>query len=372
MSLGLEIGGMEKLLVEFARLADRGQYELHFVSLTDRGILADEVEAHGWTVHGLEKRPGIRFGITWKLVKLFRQLRVDVVHSHSAPACIYGVSAARLARIPVSVNTRHGPRPELGSRQDRLYAYTARFADRIVGVSKDVASIIVRGGVPRNRVTTIWNGIDIEKYAFSGPAPGGPAVVVGRLSPEKNVETLLRSLPEVIKWVPAFRLQIIGDGPSRANLELLARHLNIGKHVDFIGQSSDVPGRLREASMLVLPSWTEGISLALLEAMAIGLPVIASRVGGNPEVIARDEMGLLVSPRDAAGMAEAIVRVASDGALANGLGQEARRRVERAFNIRNMIRAYEQLYLDCLHHKKITRRWSARVRSRSRKLDEFG
>ena len=176
VSLGLEMGGMEKLLVEFARLADRERYQLHFVCLEERGKLADEVEGLGWPVDALGKRPGVRPGLVLKLARLFRRLRVDVVHTHNEPGCIYGVPAARLARVALVLNTLHGQGLPGGTRAARLY--TCRRAPRrpagvrLEGRRRLIGSI----GPSERRVSTIWNGIDTQKFAFRGPCPAGPAV----------------------------------------------------------------------------------------------------------------------------------------------------------------------------------------------------
>src|SRR5271166_5937411 len=131
VSLGLEMGGMEKLLVEFARHAERERYQLHFVCLEGRGRLADEVEALGWPVEAMGKRPGVRPALILELARLFRRLDLDVVHTHNEPACIYGVPAARLARVPLVLNTRHGQGPAAGGRRERLFTLTARLTGRV-------------------------------------------------------------------------------------------------------------------------------------------------------------------------------------------------------------------------------------------------
>ena len=193
------------------------------------------------------------------------------------------------------------------------------------------------------RLRVIWNGIDLERFAFRGPQPTGPAVVVARLTAEKDVQNLLRAVRQVVDVLPQFRLEIAGDGPCRAELERLAAELGIGDRVRFLGEVRDVPALLARARLFVLPSQTEGISLTILEAMASGLPVVTTKVGGNPEIV-ESGTGVLVPPRDPAALAHGILRVAGNPDEALFLGRAARRRVETHFDVRKMVAQYAAVY----------------------------
>lgn len=351
VSLGLEMGGMEKLLVEFARHADRKRFHLHFVCLERRGMLADEVESFGWRVEAMGKHPGVRPGLVLRLAKHFRRLGIDVVHTHNLPACLYGVPAARLARVPVVLNTRHGQGEKAGSRQARALAWAARLADQVICVSHDSSDLAVRCGIPPRRVTTIWNGIDMERFAFHGPCIDAPAIVVARVVPEKDIATSLRAIVLVTRQLPQFAFRVVGDGPCRHALESLAIQLGIQNRVEFLGRADDIPGHLSRASMFILSSLTEGVSISLLEAMAIGLPVVATRVGGNVEVVLDAQTGILVNPADPAGIAQAILQLAQNADLSRRMGRAGRRRVEQTFDVRRMVQSYEQRYQGLLSRK---------------------
>jgi glycosyltransferase involved in cell wall biosynthesis len=342
--LQLDTGGMEKLLVEFARHADRSRFDLHFVSLTTRGRVADEIEALGWPVTALREPAGLRPGMVLRMRRLFRSLGADVVHAHNSKPLIYCGPAARLARVPAVVYTRHGTRRGARRGETLLYRLAVHTAHRAVCVSDDSARLCRRDGVSAGRVRKIWNGIDTARFSFTGPAADGPAVMVGRLSPEKNVETLLRAVPMIWEARPDFRLEIAGDGPCMADLRRLAEELRLGDRVTFLGDVRDVPALMARASLCVLPSLTEGISLVLLEAMARGLPVVATRVGGNPEVVADEETGVLVPPSEPDRLAAAILRVYGDPVLGRRMGEAGRRRVEAHFDVRQMVAGYESLY----------------------------
>ena len=342
--LQLQTGGMERLLVEFARHADRTRFDLRFVSLSTRGPVANELQALGWPVTAMEEPPGLRPGLVWRLAKMLRQWGTHVVHAHNTKPLLYGGPAARLAGVRRVVYTRHGQRHGATWQQNVLFRLASRTADSIVCVSDDSAALCAREGVPAPRVARIWNGIDTSRFAFSGPRPDGPAVMVGRLSPEKSVDTLLRAVRIVVGTNPAFRLEIAGDGACLPALRELARELALEQHVSFLGEVRDVPALLGRGSLFVLPSLTEGVSLTLLEAMARGLPVVATRVGGTPEVVVEGRTGILVPPADSEALARAMLQVLADERLGRQMGEAGRRRVESCFDVRQMTACYERLY----------------------------
>ena len=169
VTLGLEIGGQEKLLVEFARCADRRRFDLHFVSLGGRGVLAGDLEAHGWPVTALGEPSGFRPGLVLRLARLFRSERIDVVHTHDERPHIYAAFAARLAGARRLVHTRHhGMAFRLSRRQAGLVRLAAELTDRFVCVSADSARQAVRHGVSARTVRVLWNGIDLTRF---DPAP---------------------------------------------------------------------------------------------------------------------------------------------------------------------------------------------------------
>jgi glycosyltransferase involved in cell wall biosynthesis len=338
------MGGLEKMLVDLARHTDRQQFDLTFVSLGSRGELAAEIEAAGWPVLALGEPAGLRPGMVMRLARLFRERAFDVVHTHNARPLVYAPLAAKLAGVPRVIHTRHGRGYGLTRRQMALTNLAARWTDEFVCVSWDSVRLSRQAGMAARPVHKIWNGVDTARFTYSGPCPGGPAVVVARLCPEKDLETLLRATAQVVAEHPAFHLEVAGDGPCRPELQQLAVNLRIDKHVHFLGQVKDIPGLLARAGLFVLSSVTEGLSLTLLEAMATGLPVVATRVGGNPEVVANGETGLLVPARDPHTLAEAMLQVARDEELQREMGREGRERVERYFDVHHMVAGYERLY----------------------------
>jgi glycosyltransferase involved in cell wall biosynthesis len=345
ITLGLETGGQEKLLVEFARHADRRRFELFFLVLTTRGRLTADIEREGWPVVALEEPPGFRPGIALHLMPWLRRWRIDVVHTHDSKPLVYGAPAARLAGVARVVHTRHFTQlASISRRQTLLLSLTSRLVDAVVCVSQDSARVAAEEGLAAARIHTLHNGIDVTRFAFAGPKRDGPAVLVARLSPEKDIATLLRATALVIGRQPAFRLEIAGNGVCLGELRQLAGQLKLTDHVTFLGEVDDIPALLARASYFVLSSLTEGISLTLLEAMSCGLPVVATRVGGNPEVVTEGQTGTLVPPANPEALAHAMLQMHADFAGGQRMGQAGRRRVERHFEVRRMVADYEALY----------------------------
>jgi sugar transferase (PEP-CTERM/EpsH1 system associated) len=350
ISLGTDIGGMERLLIQFARFADRKRFELAFISLRERGKLASQLEDLQWPVQALGKQPGLRPGLVFRLARRLRRLNPDVVHTHNTAAFLYGTTAALLVGVPRIIHTRHGQRFQASSRETFAFRTLSRLAHRVVSVSEDGRQLTVAEGVRADRACLIRNGVDLAQFSYSGPRPGGPAMVVARLSAEKDIATLIQAMKHLSCQLDSQRqpltLSIVGDGALRPQLESLTRSLELGATIRFLGERNEVPALLAEASMFVLPSLTEGISLTLLEAMARGLPVVATDVGGNPEVVEAGRTGLLVSARDPRALAQAMMKIHSDRELGLEMGRCGRQRVEAEFSVQAMVQAYERYYLE--------------------------
>lgn len=343
VSITLKTGGLERILADLARHHDPENCEPEFLALREVGRFADEVRAAGRTVHQLA--PSGRIGQINQMRKLFRERQFDVVHTHNTYPHIYASIAARLAGVPVVVNTRHGQRAGHGWKSSLPFRWASHLVDRIITVSDDAAKLCIDSDrVKPRKVQRIWNGIDLSDFRFHGPVLKPIAISVARLSAEKDFPTLLRAVPRIVSEVPDFRLQIVGNGPERELLERLATELNITNFVEFLGERTDVPQLLSQAGFFVSSSKTEGISLTLLEAMAVGLPVIATAVGGNPEIIVPNSTGYLVPAEDHDALAEAVIKLCGERGRWLELGEQGRLRVAEHFDVRRMASDYETLY----------------------------
>lgn len=349
VSLTLKTGGLERLLADIARLHDDG-CRPEFVAMTEVGRFADVIRDAGCPVHQL-KAAG-RFGQVRQLVRLFRAGRFDVVHTHNTYPHIYGSIAARLAGVPFVVNTRHGQRAGHGWKSRVQFRWASHLVDRIIAVSDDAAQLCVKAdGVAGRKVVRIWNGIDSGDFSFTGPGSKPVAISVARLSAEKDFPTLLRAIAIARQDIPDLELKLVGDGPERGRLEQLSQELNLTQCVEFLGERHDVSALLARAGFFVTASLTEGISLTLLEAMAVGLPVIATAVGGNSEIVDAPRTGCLVSPGCPTELAAGIVAMCLQPQHWLAMGQAGRDRVEQHFEIRRMVTDYEQLYRELLSAK---------------------
>ena len=345
VALSLAVGGAEKLLLEFSRHANAARFDLSFIALNSDGVIGDELRSMGARVDVLDAGDGLRPSLVFRLARYFRRHGIDIVHTHLDRPHIYGTIAARTAGVRQVVHTRHGQADNLSERQHRLVRWVSHWTDSFVCVSHDAEQRSAQlHGVPRSRLRTIHNGIDLNRFTAPGRNIDGPWVIAARLTPEKNVEMLLHAAAELVAADPKLRVEVAGDGPCRGALERRSRELGLEGHVRFVGQVADVPRFLGQAAGFILPSLTEGIALALLEAQAQRLPVIATRVGGNQEVIKDGHNGLLVDSGSVSQLAAAWGRLRSDPELANQLGAAGRAQIERQYDARQMVARYEQLY----------------------------
>jgi glycosyltransferase involved in cell wall biosynthesis len=285
---------------------------------------------------------------------------VDIVHTHGYKADIYGYWATRRARVPLVATCHNWPAQTISlnfyAALDRLLL---RRFDHMGAVSEAVVHALRRYGVPPRKITMIPNGIDVEQFAGAGSllrkqlgAQDRIVIgVAGRLSPEKGLKILFHAAQAVVASVPEVLFVLAGEGPDGAALEKLTKELSIGEHVAFLGKVSRMMDFYASIDALVMPSLTEGLPLSLLEAMAAGKPVVASRVGSVPSVIIAGETGLLVEPSDVAGLRDAILYLLKDRERALAWGRNGQERVRRHFSSANMAQNYLDIYSDAISAK---------------------
>lgn len=353
VSMTLMTGGLERLLVEFGRHCDRSRFDLRFIALDQLGQPADELRSQGWKVSSvLDDGPCGKLARMQRLSKIMSDERIDVVHSHNTLAHFYATAAAKWAGVPVIVNTQHGRGCGAGWKAKWQFRIANRFADRVIGVSEDATRLCEDDDrLSARRMEPILNGIDVTRFAYRGPINRPVAISVARLSPEKDFGTLLQATKLVVRDEPDFLLRIVGDGREAAGLKELARTLAIEQHVEFLGERHDIPTLLANAGFFVSSSKSEGISLTLLEAMAVGLPIVATNVGGNPEVVDDGRTGKLVPAHNAEQLAAAMKSMLADRAAWSVMGELGRQRVEQHFNVKHMLHQYESLYDELLARK---------------------
>lgn len=354
--ISLEVGGLERVLVNHIRHADRKRFDVSVVCLAGRGRLATEIEAEGVPVYALDVHGrGLGRGVR-RLVAELRRLKPDVIHTHNLSAHLLGATAARVAGVPVIVHTKHGRYGALSWRRALGMRIASGLSSVVVPVSEDCArEALSSEGVSPRKIRVIHNGVDVETLTPGDRftrAPGSRAVSVGRLAEVKDYPTLLRAARQVSDALPAFRLDLVGDGPERASLERLRSELDLDRQVTLLGERHDVPMRLQAADVFVLSSTSEGLSLGLLEALAAGLPIVATQVGGNAEIVTDGETGRLVPPENPGALAAALLDLLTDPARLSAMGRAARHRAEERFDLSKVVARYESLYLEHLTGKR--------------------
>ena len=299
-----------------------------------------------------------------------RKGRYDIVHTHISTAGILGRLAANVAGVPAILHTYHGRLAELhdGSLRSRAFLscerYMARYTDAIVAISGDIKRHYLNCAVGReSQYHVIYNAIDSAAFRSKTRALKLPAVLEGKrlvgtvasLTQEKGLDVLVRAMPLLIQRVPDAYLCIVGVGPMLSHLERLVREMGLGDRVYLPGHSDDITSWMEAFQVFVLPSISDGIPTAILEAMAMGLPVVASRVGGIPEIVSQNETGVLVAPGDAQELALAIAGVLGDELWGRHLGESGRERVAQTFDLDLMIAQLDGLYGELIETKNAKR-----------------
>jgi len=370
----LRIGGAQRVAVTLCNELLAQGHAVVLVTIGEGGPLEEALrKGPALTIHSLKlrRRSLLQFPlfvtsvtrIVLRLRSLMRRHRVDAVQSHMGEANLLGTLAAWLAGVPRRFPTFHSlvftARSGADDRRNRLARRTlrafSRIATRFVAISEAVRQkVIADTGVAPERVVTVRNGIEIpppadpaqrgRSRAELGLAADDPvAICVGRLSAAKGHPHLLRAVALLAAGMPRLVVLLVGDGEERASLEALARELGVAQHVRFLGFRSDVAGLLAAADVFVLPSNWEGLPVALLEAMAAGLPAVATRVAGTVEVIA-DGAGLLVPPQDPSALAAALRSLLTDRDEAARMAERGQADVRAHFGIAAVCARYVELY----------------------------
>lgn len=374
-----DTGGLENGIVNLVNHLPVERFRHAIVALTRctprfaSRILRDDVQ-----FIDMHKPPGHAFALYPALYRLFRQHRPAIVHTRNLAALETQLPAC-LAGVPGRIHGEHGwdvSDPDGSGRKNRILRRLYRpFVQQYVALSAHIAEYLQKGvGVPAMRINRICNGVDIRRFhpvaTAREPLADSPfndphfriIGTVGRVQAVKNQLALIRAFAALIQRRPAsaeqVRLMIVGDGPLRETLKAEFEALGLQTHIWLAGERSDVPEVMRAMDVFVLPSLAEGISNTILEAMASGLPVIASDVGGNAELVDPATSGALVPPNDHVALVDALETYALDAKLSAVRGAAARTRATELFSIEHMVSEYDALYRSCLAqaaaHQRLT------------------
>jgi glycosyltransferase involved in cell wall biosynthesis len=348
----LKVGGTERQFVEVACRLDRSPWNVHVSCLRPEGPLRQVLEGAGVQARRCGRgslKPPRSLAAVWGLARDLRAHGTCLVHSFDFYSNMLGIPAARLARVPTVIASQRGFgdwRPPL---QRRLHQLVLRLADYVLVNSEAVGEELLRSHTVRGeRIIVIPNGVDLDRFA---PPPKSasrsPSIVVGTLAnlrAEKGLAYFVQAAAIVHERHPKVRFVVWGEGPLRTQLERLVSELRLDATVELRGTTAAPEGALRELDIFVLPSLTEAASNALMEAMATGLPAVATRVGGNPALVQDLSTGLLVPPADPAALAKAIIRLIEEPLLATELATRGRGQIRAAFGMDRMVAHVEALY----------------------------
>jgi len=355
----LDRGGLERTVVDLIASQREAGHQCRVICLFKLGLLAKELLASGVRVDACGKRPGLDLRALRRARALIRQSPDAVLHTHNAMAHYYAVIASLGLPLKCRINTRHGMggRSKSG-RQEWIYRQSMRFTDYTVAVCEAArARFAAEGVAPRRGLLSVPNGIRLDRFKPASVAgrqalaaelgwPEGSRIIgtVGRLQPVKDHALLLRAFAKVRMQVPEAVLAIVGDGPLRGALEAQAGQAGLSDAVRFLGDRHDVPRLLTGMDVFALSSVSEGYSIALLEACAAGLPIVATDVGGNREIVHDGINGRLVPAADVAALATALIALLRGGDQAARMGHAGQAWAQAEASFRTMAERYHGLY----------------------------
>lgn len=348
------LGGQERQAALHVRTMDRSRWEPVVACLRREGEHLAELEAIGvkpivFALGGKMLRLNTALQVA-KLARLVQAEKIALVHAQDVYTDVLGTLAARLAGVPSIVTRVDLGHHVTGYRRPAL-RLASRYADRVLVNALCIRELVIREGVEADRVVVVRNGVDLEaidaaaRVAPAPDVPDGAIVCIGNMHhPVKGQEDLLVAMREVVRERPEARVAFVGDGVRRPHLERLAGQLGIADRCHFLGFRLDGATILARATLSVSASHAEGISNGILEAMALRVPMVATAVGGTPELVREGVNGLLVPPGAPAALARGILDLLADAELRRAFGARGRRIVEREFGLAQMRLSYDALY----------------------------
>jgi sugar transferase (PEP-CTERM/EpsH1 system associated) len=371
----LVTGGLENGLVNLINQLPESRYRHAVICMKDYSDFRLRIRKPDVPVYAMHKRPGYDWRTQIALVRLFRELKPAIVHGRSLGA-LDGLVPAALAGVKVRIHGEHGRDERDPTGTDRRLIWIRRLYSPLVthyvALNGDLERYLTaRVGVRAQRITRIYNGVDLARFKPDSSAERAPfpapfrdpahfvVGTVGRMQTVKDHANLARAFASAVtndaEAQRRMRLVIVGDGPRRGEVERTLRQAGVDSIAWLAGDRSDVPKLLAGFDLFVLPSIAEGVSNTILEAMATGLPVLATRVGGNPELVEDRTTGRLVPAADSAALAAAMLDYLHDPETGRSHGAAGRARVERQFSLERMVADYDKLYGQLLARASVAR-----------------
>ena len=352
----LSIGGMERVAVDLALRKGQEGFCCALAALVEGGALEAEVNSAGVPLAIIHKQGSLDWRAIARLAAEVRRSGAGLIHAHNTLSMLYSVIVGRLTRTPV-ITTLHGTSFQMPVHHRRLRRWLASQCRYVVCVSPSAYNVArEKDRIPERKLRLIQNGISLAKMDTSSEAsyslrselslePKTRLLIsVGRISSEKDLPTMVRAMALVTQTGIRAHLAVVGEGPDRESLQRFLLSQAQGENITILGPRMDVPALLASADIFVQSSLTEGTSIALLEAMAAGLPVAATAVGGNVDLVLPGQTGLLVPPSDPAALAQAMGALLADPERSRAYGRAGAKRVAERFSLEAMAEAYAKLY----------------------------
>lgn len=363
VSASLHYGGKENGVVNLVNRLDPAVFENYIFTYVRGGALARRVDPTRCRVVELGDKLGGDYRLYFKLAREFRRYRIHIAHTHSWATVMEGIIGARLARVPIILHGEHGTMKTETKLHIQIQRALWHSTDQMLAVSNVLRENLQRQfNFPKEKIRVVANGVDLSRFALMRqgdeyktrlglPANALVFGAIGRVVPVKAYPTLLQAAKLLFNEIPTAHLVMVGDGPQLEALVQLAEEYQIASRVHFLGARKDVPEILQAFDVFVLSSESEGMSNTILEAMASARPVVATAVGGNPELVVDGETGLLVPPHDPPAMAAAIMKLLRDTELCRQMGWLGRQRVEEKFSLEVMVQNYANVYLEAFRRR---------------------
>jgi glycosyltransferase involved in cell wall biosynthesis len=358
----LPLGGAENQIVTLATALRNDRYSIHVCCLRSEGVQADTLKKRGISVVHLGMRLRYWPIAVYKLYRLITKLKPSIVHTHLYQAGIWGRLAAKLAGVPIILSTEHS-NVFPSHRIKFLEQFANHFTDKTIVVSETIRQWLIQSqGILPENIIFIPNAVDVEQFNVLKSrdqfniqlARDTTTIIIGtvaRLVKAKRLDYLLEAAKLVWAEAPQARFLIIGDGPLHEELEEMAKRLDLTQCVRFLGNRRDIPELLAGLDLFILSSEREGIPVAMLEAMAASIPVVATCVGGIPQVIQNGKNGVLVPPHDPLALANAIIALCKNSSAREAIGGEGYRTVLAYYSIRVVANQIASLYDSLLRRK---------------------
>jgi L-malate glycosyltransferase len=344
-----EPGGTERQMIELIRRLDPERWTVHIASFRAHGPWfgrAAEAAASVtcFPVESLRAPATLRH--VWAFARWCRARRIAVVHTAEMAANLFGQPSAALGGVPVRIANRREINPDKTSVEIGAQRASYAFAHKVVANSHAAADRLTLERVPANKIAVVPNGIDVQQYQpRSARDVLRKVVVVSNLRPQKGHDVLVDAMPIVLRRFPDARVEVIGSGSELEPLQVRAGAHGVSHAIAFRGHREDVSACLCANDIFVLPSRSEAFPNAVLEAMASGMPIVASRVGGIPELIEDGHTGFLVPAGDPLALADRLCRFMANPPFAARLGENARAGAEARYSFDRMVAAFERIYL---------------------------